>query len=265
MNNKNFSIWTVATIAVFTLAIGHAVLRTTSELTEEDVTEQISNIKMIGTAMKIYITDYDDRYMMHTYYSGEHAATFTWADVLWPYTKNYDIYSGPLVPIEMISVPLQIAKPYTNETPRYGGLGFNYQYLGNGLVEGDTPGRPYTIAETEVEIPSETVMFMDTQGVRNDNGHVTGGLFVIDPPHPSTRGSGFPSGFAGINDECGSGEPGTPGQFGCRAAPGAWFDDKVTVNFTDTSTRRWTRAQIDKIDSEGVASNYYFQSKKDEN
>lgn len=264
MNNKNFSIWTVATIAVFTLAIGHAVLRTTSELTEEDVTEQISNIKMIGTAMKIYVTDYDDRYMMHTYYCGDRGATVTWADVLWPYTRNHNIFTSPLIPIDMISVPFQ-AGVGEGEVPRYGGIGFNYQYLGNGLVEGDTPGRPYTIAETEVEIPSETVMFMDTQGVRNDSGHVTGGLFVIDPPHPSSRGSGFPSGFAGINEECGSGEPGTPGQFGCRAAPGAWFDDKVTVNFTDTSTRRWTRAQIDKIDSEGVASNYYFRSKKDEN
>lgn len=262
MNSSRISLWTVAGIALCTLAIGHTVVRTAANSSEEHVTQQITNIKMLGTAVKIYITDYDDRYMPHTYYCGTRTATVTWADVLWPYTRNHSIYTSPLIPIEMVSVPFQ-AGVGEGEVPRYGGIGFNYQFLGNGYVYGSTPGMAFTTSEREVEIPAETVMFMDTQGVRNDSGHVTAGLYVIDPPHPSSRGSGFASGFIGVGDECGSGEPGTPGQFGCRAAPGAWFDDRVTVNFTDTSTRRWTRAQIDKHDADGLPSNHYFRVQKD--
>lgn len=61
----------------------------------------LSNVKQIGVAMQIYISDYDDTYPSAYYYNNDNnsANGYThWSGMLAPYTKNIQIFRSPLDP-----------------------------------------------------------------------------------------------------------------------------------------------------------------------
>lgn len=64
-------------------------------------TQDLSNMKQIGTSTQIYLADYDDTYMSAYYYNNDNNSTngYThWTGMLQPYTKNLDIFKSSVDP-----------------------------------------------------------------------------------------------------------------------------------------------------------------------
>ena len=66
-------------------------------------TQDLSNMKQLGTSLQIYLSDYDDTYPMCYYYvqqnpdgTGSSSQGYVhWTGILAPYVKNLDIYRSP--------------------------------------------------------------------------------------------------------------------------------------------------------------------------
>jgi prepilin-type N-terminal cleavage/methylation domain-containing protein len=210
-----------------------------------------SNVRQLAMAVQMYATDHE-RYPMMSSLSSVSPRT-RWPDYIYLYVKNTEIFNGPLAPREMFK------KTWAHDPTRnYGGYGYNYQYLGNSRVVPGDSNFPFTASDSMVEYPAETVAISDTQGVRRDDGTIGGGEYTIDPPLPSLRGSGKPSGFYGGGSECGSGTSGTPGEWGCRSTPAEWAMKRVTIAWCDGHANSMRRNQMDDKDGNGVRDNGYF-------
>jgi prepilin-type N-terminal cleavage/methylation domain-containing protein len=210
----------------------------------------ISNTHQIGMALLLYTDDYgalprqsnEDPLAVSNL-----VVETTWSDTVLPYVKSEALFSCPIVPLELTR------KPWIENNPnnrKYGGYGYNYQYLGNSLTS-------LVITESAISTPSETILVTDTNGVRMDNGNATVGVYVIDPPVTSTRGSGRSTGFFGAAGECGTGA--TPaGQFMCRATPGQWHDGWTAVVFVDGHSKSMKLSRIDDFDGNGQLDNGWW-------
>jgi prepilin-type N-terminal cleavage/methylation domain-containing protein len=207
-------------------------------------TVSISNLKQLTLAMIMYSED-NEGFPVEGSPPGTNPPTY-WPDHIFSYVKSPEIFKGPLAPPEMFT------NAFADEGAfKYGGYGYNYQYLGNAAI-------PFTAFPSQVQAPSDTILITDTQGVRNDNFALTTGVHVIDPPLASLRGSGKPSGFFGDGAECGTGTPDTRGQFGCRAAPAEWANQRVCVAWVDGHANTRARSRLDDMSRDGTADNGYW-------
>ena len=209
-------------------------------------TTNVSNLRQIGMGLMIYVAEYDGTYPMMSSPSGQVPRT-RWPDYIYPYVKNEPIFTSPLAPEEMKG------KAFAhNPDVKYGGYGYNYQYFGNSRF-------PWTAIESMIEYPSKTLVISDTQGVRNDAGALTGGQYTVDPPLPSQRGSGKPSGYYGDGAECGSGPT------GCRSLPGVWYANKTCLIYADGHAGVIDPRALDDFDGNGAPDNGWFSGKADAN
>lgn len=65
-------------------------------------TQDLSNMKQIGTSMQIYLSDYDDVYMQGYYYKDNNSSAggyVHWTGILKPYVKNAQIFVSPVDPL----------------------------------------------------------------------------------------------------------------------------------------------------------------------
>lgn len=207
----------------------------------------LSNLKQISLAVQMY-ADSNAGYPMMSSLSSQSPRT-RWPDYIYPFVKSTDLFNGPLAPKDMF------AKAWAHDPAiKYGGYGYNYQYLGNSrIVQGDG-NFPFAASDTGIEYPAETVAVADTQGVRRDDGSIGAGEYTIDPPLPSLRGSGKSSGYYGEGSECGSGAPG-PGVWGCRSTPAEWATGRVTIAWCDGHASTMPRRRMDDKDSNGQLDN----------
>ncbi|MBC8136724.1 MAG: DUF1559 domain-containing protein [Fibrella sp.] len=224
----------------------------------------LSNTKQIGTALMMYVSDYDGAY---PYASTKEAINpkVRWADRLYPYTKNTAIFLCPSAPDEQANKGFAhdwdtMTGTYKSASLRWGGFGYNYQYLGNSRF---TP--TFLTVESDLSATAETVVVADTQGVRRDDNTPLNGAgdYTIDPPLTSAPGSGKPSGFYGDGSECGSGTPNTPGQFKCRSTPAERHTGMVTVTFADGHSKAMKRRRLDDFNNDGTPDNGYWNGKAD--
>jgi prepilin-type N-terminal cleavage/methylation domain-containing protein/prepilin-type processing-associated H-X9-DG protein len=216
----------------------------------------LSNLKQLSLGVQMYTTDAGG-YPMMSSPSGSVPRT-RWPDHIYQYVKNTDIFKGPLTPSEMVS-----KKFAHNDAIKYGGYGYNYQYLGNSRhVTGD-PRFPFTATTSMIEYPAETVSVTDTQGLRLDNGSLSGGEYTVDPPVASQRGSGKPSGFYGDGADCGSGTPNTPGEWGCRSTPAEWAVGRVTIAWCDGHANSMPRKRLDDKNGDSVKDNGFWNGLAD--
>ena len=207
-------------------------------------TTNVSNLRQVGMGLMMYVTDYDGRFPMMSSPSGTTPRT-RWPDYIYPYVKNEPIFTSPMAPQEMKG------KSFAhNPDVKYGGYGYNYQYFGNSRF-------PWTAGESEIDRPAQTLVIADTQGVRDDNGALTGGQYTIDPPLPSQRGSGKPSGYYGNGSECG----GAPD--GCRSKPGVWYSGKTCLAYADGHAGVIDPLALDDFDGDGFPDNGWFNGKAD--
>ena len=219
-------------------------------------TANLSNLKQLSLGIMMYVSDAEGYPMMSSLSSA--SPRTRWPDYIYAYVKNTDIFRGPLAPKDMFS------KAFAhNPAVRYGGYGYNYQYLGNSRLVASNPNFPFTATETMIGYPSETIAMADTQGVRKDDGAIGAGEYTIDPPLTSARGSGKPSGFYGDGSECGSGTPNTPGVWGCRSTPAEWATNRVTIAWCDGHASTKRRSQMDDKDGNGTPDNGFWNGLAD--
>lgn len=212
-------------------------------------TSSLSNLKQIGAALVMYVTD-NEGYPQSSSPSNWNPRV-RWPDRLYPYIKNEGIFIAPNASLEIFG------KAWAHDTTkRYGGYGYNYQYLGNSRVSANGQ-LPFGANESMIEKTAETIAVADTNGVRRDDGSVSGGEYTIDPPLTSFRGSGNASGFYGNGAECGSGNPG-PGAWGCRSTPGERHAGWVAVLFADTHAKPMKLSRIDDFEGNGQRDNGFW-------
>ena len=213
-----------------------------------------SNLRQISMGIMMYATD-NDGYPMSSSPSTFNPRT-RWPDYIFGYVKSEAMFNGPLAPEEMFN-----KKWAHNQALTYGGYGYNYQYLGNSRTVAGNPNFPFAASESMIEYPAETIAVADTQGVRRDNNSVGGGEYTIDPPVTSARGSGKASGFYGEGAECGSGAPGTPGEWGCRSTPAEWNVKLVTIAWADGHAKPMRRSRLDDYNKDGQKDNGFWNGK----
>lgn len=211
-------------------------------------TQSISNLKQIGLAVMMYTED-NDGYPHHSSPSSW-SPRVRWADRIFPYVKTEEVFIAPNASLEVYG-----KKWAHNQNRTYGGYGINYQYLGNSRDL--APNLPFAARDSEISHTSSTIVVADTRGVRRDNGTTSGGEYTIDPPLPSLRGSGKPSGYYGDGADCGS------GPFGCRSAPAERHADRVAVAFADGHAKTFTLLQLDDYDGDGVLDNGWWNGSAD--
>ncbi|MDI9637393.1 prepilin-type N-terminal cleavage/methylation domain-containing protein [Kamptonema cortianum] len=218
-------------------------------------TVNVSNLRQISLAVHMYVADNEGYPQMSS--PSTWSPRVRWPDRLFPYVKNEDIFNGPLASREMFQ------KSWAhNPNLKYGGYGYNYQYLGNSRSVAGNSNFPFTTIDTAIEYPSETIAVADTMGVRNDGGALTAGEYTVDPPLSSSRGSGKSSGFYGGGSECGSGAPG-PGSWGCRSIPAEWATNRVSIAFCDGHAKSMRRQQMDDKNGDGILDNGWWNGRAD--
>lgn len=206
-------------------------------------TSCVSNLRQLGLAITMYVQD-NEGYPTMSSPPGTTPRT-RWPDYIYPYVKNEAMFRAPSASLDIFG------KQFAHDPrERYGGYGYNYQYLGNSRF-------PFTVPDASVQAPASTIVIADTNGVRRDDNTVGGGQYTIDPPLPSLRGSGKASGFYGIGGECGSGSPG-PGAWGCRSTPAERHNGQVNVAFADGHAKSMKLSQIDDMNGDGTPDNGWW-------
>jgi prepilin-type N-terminal cleavage/methylation domain-containing protein/prepilin-type processing-associated H-X9-DG protein len=215
----------------------------------------ISNTKQLGLGVLMYAQDYDEQYPMMSFKAAPGIAyRIRWADQIYPYVKNEALFLCPSAPKELSTKFFYHRFDANNnglqdDGAKYGGYGFNYQYLGNSRF-------PWSASLAEIEKPAETVAICDTSGVAYEIGRRGVGDYVVDPPLTSLRGSGKASGFYGDGAECG-------GVNGCRSMPAERHNGMVSVGFTDGHSKAMKRVQLEDYNRDGTRDNGWWNGRGD--
>lgn len=203
----------------------------------------LSNARQLGMGVALYVQDNEAYPMMSSPVSA--SPRTRWPDYIFPYVRNEQVFLCP-----SSGRDVQTKAWAHNQTLRYGGYGYNYQYLGNSRF-------PFTAVDAAVAVPAQTLVIADTNGVRKDDGTLGGGDYNIDPPLPSLRGSGRPSGFYAVPPDCGSGAAG-PGRWGCRSAPAERHTSMVLAIFCDGHAKAKRLNVLDDLNRDGTPDNGYW-------
>ncbi|NUP99544.1 MAG: DUF1559 domain-containing protein [Armatimonadetes bacterium] len=201
-------------------------------------TSCLSQTKQMGSALTMYVSDYEAYPMMSS--PSSMTPRRRWPDYLYPYVKNTQIFLCPSGDATVVKNRFA-----DNSSAMYGGYGLNYQYLGNSRF-------PWTASDAEITAPAETIALADTAGVNS----ATAGIYTVDPPLTSARGSGKPSGFYGDGGECG-------GPFGCRSVPAERHNEMVNVVFADGHGKGLRLSAMDDLNRDGVKDNGLWNGKAD--
>lgn len=151
-------------------------------------TNDLSNMRQLGTASMMYSTDFDDAYLVFPYAAQWSSPPYTngqkglhWADRLMPYVKNKNIYSNP-TNNEALYHPSGYWKPGAisatdTDTSRFYRVTLTFNHL---ISHGDDgPDNPRVASQTSVPAPAETVLFGPSQN-----------WFSWSSCQPSSGGSG---------------------------------------------------------------------------
>jgi prepilin-type N-terminal cleavage/methylation domain-containing protein/prepilin-type processing-associated H-X9-DG protein len=170
----------------------------------------VSNMKQISTAIMMYIQDYDETFPL---YSAGYCGRVTnpldpndtpggtdgagrrpmWQYQIYPYLKNWDVYSCPSDPGSWPNTPPYLEKFYNLS------YGYNYGYLSTLMVTGGNttamdPGCGATqwwvgVGLARVGRPADIVLLADTGGKAAFAGAPTTVGSMVNPPdaYPSTN------------------------------------------------------------------------------
>jgi prepilin-type N-terminal cleavage/methylation domain-containing protein/prepilin-type processing-associated H-X9-DG protein len=232
----------------------------------------LSNLRQLSLGMTLYRDDYDSRFPGHSLAPVTGQARVRWADLIYPYMQNVEVYLSPnLRPEErpFMIKPFAHTAPGGVETPAltryYGGYGFNYQYLGNTRTPGGVA--PFHASDSSILAPANTVVLGDTKGARKGSpglpyGVDGSGVYVIDPPLGSAHlGS---NGSRKSSPEPGSGnayyEGGDDGSDAHRATPTGRNGGRVNVVLVDGHARAMTPEELDgkKAGAPGIPNNAWW-------
>ena len=239
--------------------------------------QSLSNVRQIGSvAMQNYLTERKDLYPWHSSSSAisganAHGAKPRWPDYLYDGVRSTEVFQNPHLdlaedvlakPFWHLSSTVEAHKaaetvnsggaatfPSTSgptaQIEKYGGYGYNYQYLGNARSSAQFRRNAATILQT-----SNTVVVGDTHGVRSDPLTVTGGEYSLDPPLTQALrpgGSGKASGYYGDS-----------GMEGGRAMPAARGNETGEFVFADGHGESIKPEILDDFDEDGNDDNGFW-------
>jgi prepilin-type processing-associated H-X9-DG protein len=210
--------------------------------------ESSGRLKQLSAAFSLYLSDHDDRFPMH---SSVHAEPkYRWMDAMYVYAaweRPGDVahlFQAPGAEPELLT-RLLVLYPERHGDVRVGGYGYNYQYLGNSRDPAPgAPALPFSAVREEIERPERTILIADTAGARDDRGRRVG-VYVVDPPVGSDRGSGKGLFYEGSDPMC-------------RARPAPRHDGKAAVLWVDGSVRFLSPAQLDDSNGDGQPDNGHY-------
>ncbi len=238
--------------------------------------KSVSNLRQVGIGLATYTTERKGFYPIHSSSISKIAGVKPrWADYIFPYLNNVDVYRSPNLDEREI---VELIKPFWHEVSTtdaeaavrlgagvpqavipndpavHGGYGYNFQYLGNARSSVMFNGR-----ESNLLAPSDTVVVGDTTGSAKNGKPGDGGAaaYALDPPLGSARGSGKGSYYEGGGDEnAGTYDPDF--KYALRSAPAERNNGQAGFVFADGHGTNLSRAQIDDFDQDGIADNGYW-------
>ncbi|MBI4662170.1 MAG: prepilin-type N-terminal cleavage/methylation domain-containing protein [Verrucomicrobia bacterium] len=237
----------------------------------------LGNLRQLSLGMTLYRDDFDGRFPGHSLPAVAGQARVRWADLIYPYMQNAEVYLSPsLRPEERVFM----IKPFAHtaeggvETPGvtryYGGYGFNYQYLGNTRTPGGLA--PFHASDSSIAAPASTVVLGDTKGARKGSpglpyGADGSGVYVIDPPLGSqllgSNGSRKSSPSPGPGNAYYEG--GDDGSDAHRATPAGRNGGRVNLVMVDGHAVAMTPEELDgkKSGAHGVPNNAWWNGRFD--
>lgn len=239
----------------------------------------LSNLRQIGIGLVQYRVENKGYYPVAAYVSMPDRARWRWADAIYAYMKNTEVYLSPQLDEAQrarMNKPFNhtttntapTAAAYTKDTIFYGGYGYNWQYLGNGRTTGGAR-EFFAKAGSGVRKTSRTVAVADTHGTRNGvaDGPWTGeGVYVIDPPLQSialgSKGSrkASPDPTAAGNYGYSGGADGDAAH---RSTPAERNRGKVNALFCDGHAESMKLAELDDSNGDGLPDNGLWNGRDD--
>jgi len=181
-------------LAVITIlaAITYPVFSAAKESARQ--TSCLSSFRQASIGTSLYLSDYDDSYVVAAYEPTSRAASSsdrTWVQLLMPYMRSFPIFRCPsdysdrpdneaffdedLIPGDTYSRYYQASKRSN--------IGYNYIYLSPIVLAGNSRMRPMARTGSQVGDQSNTILFADSVWEIDEFGRPRGGgSYLIVPP-----------------------------------------------------------------------------------
>ena len=248
--------------------------------------KSLSNLRQLATGLEMYKSENKGYYPRHSSIAGETTGLpagskkprTRWADDIYPYMQNTEVYKSPLISDEEYETRMKVPFAHTCDqtgatglpnagTLFWGGYGYNYQYLGNARKPAGITA-PFHANISQIRKSSQTIALADTHGSKNGTANWTSeAVYAIDPPlmsinlgsKGSRRSSATPGagqyGYTGGND-------GDPAH---RATPAERNRGRVNVLFCDGHGDSMKLAEMDDFNGDGQVDNGWWNGVGDPN
>ena len=235
----------------------------------------LSNLRQLGIGLVQYRIENKGYYPVGAWASVPGRPRHRWADAIYPYMKNTEVYLSPQLdeperqrmnkPFNHTCDPNANPGIIAGKTIFFGGYGYNYQYLGNGRL--DAANQPFLAKHgAQIRMEALTVAVADTNGTKNGGMSWTSeGVYVIDPPLASktlgSKGSRHATGPDGYSGGSLSDDNGTPSDATRRSTPAERNNNKVNVLFCDGHGEAMKLKELDDFDKDAKPDNGYWNGK----
>jgi prepilin-type N-terminal cleavage/methylation domain-containing protein/prepilin-type processing-associated H-X9-DG protein len=229
--------------------------------------KSLSNLRQLGIGIQQYKNANRGFYPGHSSPSNQVPRT-RWADYMYPYLNATEVYMSPLLSEDE---RLRMNKPFAHtvdqdtgaeipgKTIKFGGYGYNYQYLGNSRNPGGVA--PYHANDSIIRASAQTIAISDTNGSKNGGSiWISEGVYAIDPPLMSvdlgSKGSRKTSATPGPGNYSYAG--GNDGDPAYRSTPAERNKKKVNIVFCDGHAEAMKLKDMDDFDGDGVVDNGWW-------
>ena len=229
--------------------------------------KSLSNLRQLGVGLQQYKNANRGLYPAHSSPSSDVPRT-RWPDKIFQYLTATEVYMSPLLTDDE---RLRMNKAFAHtldestgaeipgKTIKFGGYGYNYQYLGNNRNPGGAA--QFHANDSIIRAHSQTIAIADTNGSKNGTSMWTSeGVYVVDPPLMSmelgSKGSRKSSATPGPGQYSYAG--GNDGDPNYRSTPAERNNKMVNVVFCDGHAEPMKLKQMDDFDSDGTPDNGWW-------